>query len=335
MDSYSPLTLFMFQSVVAALMFIVVNWLGKHSAMLGYESVTMFTESEASGAFNFLFRVVTPVVMLLVVAAACYSIGMGGLVKDLHFAVLLYLAFRVAFNYARGRAVLLPWARLIIQWICTIALTFVAYEQLMSKPENLLPDPATIANEIWLGIAAYLYILSGQVFSGDAAQAARGARYVQRRKEALESTFATELSSLGSARWRMLVLAVMIVEDFNRPAIARVLERLLFRLGFAKTLGIMQVATSTVISDAESVRVGTQLLQRAFLDAMATDDWRLPNGHWSGTQRQDLEESNLVHATLVRYNPSGDYARDVAAVYEQLVAAEPNAVGGSLHPDRR
>jgi hypothetical protein len=335
MDTLSPLALFAFQALVAAAMFFSINWLGKHSPMFGYESVTMFTEREDAVAFNFLFRVITPVVMLLVVAVVCHVTNLSGLTTNLHFALLWYLAFRVAFNLARGRAALLPWKRLILQWVFTIALAFVAYEQLISKPQNLLPDPATIANEVWLAIAGYLYVLAGHMFSGDTGQEARGARYVKTRRAKLEERFRKELSELAHPRMRLLCLAVMIVEDFNRPAMMRAVERGLFRVGRARTLGIMQVASDSLISDADSVRAGSKILERAYSEAVAQDDWRLPDNNWAGPMRQIREESQLVHATLVRYNPSGDYAREVEAVYDQLVAAEPSAADASLHPDRR
>jgi hypothetical protein len=331
LDSVTTGQLIAFQVAIALTIFLGLNWLGRHSPMFGYETLTMFSEREDAVAFNFLFRVVTPVVIILVVAAFCYASNLGGLTKNLHYSVLYYLAIRVFFNVARGRAGLLPWRRLLLQWMATVALSFIAYEHLISKPEYLLPDVATISNEIWLAVAAYLYVLAGNVFSGDTGQEARGDRYIQRRLADFQGRFGHILQRLPSERWRLLVLAVLIVEDFNRPAVARFAERMLFRIGAAKTLGIMQVTTPTLIDDDESIQIGIQRLERAYQQALESTEWRTPGNGFTVDSRA-YEESCLVHSILVRYNPSGDYARDVESVFEKLLVGCPRAAADSFVP---
>ena len=213
-----------------------------------------------------------------------------------------------------------------------MALSFIAYEHLISKPEYLLPDVASISNEVWLAVAAYLYVLAGNVFSGDTGQEARGDRYIRRRLASFKGKFCHILERLPNERWRLMVLAVLIVEDFNRPAVARCAERMLFRIGAAKTLGIMQVTTPTLIDDDASIDIGIQRLQRAYRDALESNEWRIP-GNSFPIDTRSYEESRLVHSILVRYNPSGDYARDVESVFEKLLSGSPSAAAESFVPD--
>ncbi len=138
------LQLVAFQLAVSLSIFVGLNWLGRQSDMFGYETLTLFTEREDAVAFNFLFRAITPVVLLILVAASCYALGLDAFTKDLHHAVAYYIAFRVGLNGLRGRWLLLPWRRLLFQWVVTLFLAHLAYSHLIVRKEYLLPDLKTV-----------------------------------------------------------------------------------------------------------------------------------------------------------------------------------------------
>lgn len=331
----SDLQLFGFQLAVALGIFLGLNVLGRKAEVFGYETLSIFTEREEAVAFNFLFRAATPVVLLIIVAAVCHTVGLGGYTTNLHYAIGYYVLVRITFNVARGRTLLLPWGRLVFQWLVTAVLAVLAYDNLITKRDYLLPDLETVGNEVWLAIAAYLYVLADRVFSGDTSADKRGLRYLKSRRAIMVRNFGQKLEEkLPTARWRSLVVAVLVVEDFNRPRLARAVERLAFRFGKARTLGIMQVATDRAISDDESVALGIDQLMGCFSAALRDSGWRCDL--WPGSdalQRHRHEEARLIHETLVRFNPSGDYARDVRATFERLVADDPAAARQSLHPE--
>jgi hypothetical protein len=325
----------LFHCAVAVAIFFGLNWLGRKSDMFGYETLTMFTEREDAVAFNFLFRAVTPVVILVLVAASCYALGLDRFTANLHYALVYYIVIRVLFNIARGRALLLPWRRLVFQWATTMGLATLAYNHLLTKKEYLFPDIKTVGNEVWLAIGGYMYVLANKVFADDVGASRRGARYVKGRCRLFERRFGHILDAeLPSIRWRALVLAVLIVEDFNRPKPVRVFERLLFPLGAASTLGIMQVKAERNISDVESVQLGVRRLLSCYREAVSARNWRNDKArmHWGAMAAYEHEEGQIVHHTLVRYNPSGDYARDVAAIFEKVLEMM-SVVGDWLHPD--
>ncbi len=319
----SPLELFAFHLAIAMSLFLIVNVLGRNSPMFGYESLTMFQDSDDSAHFNFMFRVVTPVVLLIMVAALCYYIGADLFTVNIHRSIWYYISFRLIFNVARGRALLLPWKRLILQWAVTLLLAWLAYKHLITKREYLFPDLNTVGNEVWLAIAAYLYVLSNSAFRGDSNQLKRSERYTRNRFRLIDRKFGSVVKEVaGSPSWEALIFAVLIVEDFNRPFIFREVERLAFRLRLARTLGIMQVEATAVISDAESIRLGSSRLKTLYAEEKIKDHWRVQaeDRHYWGSDESvaKQEETSLLHAVLVRYNPSGDYAREIEAVYENL-----------------
>lgn len=62
-----------------------------------------------------------------------------------------------------------------------------------------------------------------------------------------------------------IVYAIIIYEDFNRPKIARQVENLKFKLTKKPhTLGVMQVRSDKLISDLESVKLGTEKIVNAY-----------------------------------------------------------------------
>jgi hypothetical protein len=329
----SSLQLIGFHLAAGVGMFYFLNWLGSKTEIFGYETLDIFKEREESFAFNFVFRVVTPVVLIILIAAACYSLGFDALVVDIHHAVYFYIFWRAVWNLSHGRFWLLPWPRLISQWVATAVISALAYKHVILEKDYLFPDVKTIGNELWLAIIGYLYILADKVFSGDEAAVKRSGRYIKRRGEAIRTAFREVLEKrLPNPRWRALIVAVLIVEDFNRPSIKRLGERILFRFGRAKTLGIMQVRTKRLISDEESVVAGIEHLTQCYNEIIESNEWRSSYNFDIATRLYDEEES-IIHKTLTAYNPSGDYARDVQTVFTRVLSMFPGADRDSLHPE--
>ncbi len=50
--------------LLAALLFMIVNWIGRHSIASGYHQLTLFAKVDEAPAFNFVFRVLAPTVFL-------------------------------------------------------------------------------------------------------------------------------------------------------------------------------------------------------------------------------------------------------------------------------
>ena len=65
---------------------------------------------------------------------------------------------------------------------------------------------------------------------------------------------------------RALFYTVMLIEDSNRPAWFRSVERFLFRFGVAKSTGIMQVKSSIAFTDRESVVASLPLIEKIWDD---------------------------------------------------------------------
>lgn len=69
---------------------------------------------------------------------------------------------------------------------------------------------------------------------------------------------------------RCVFFSIMAIEDHNRPAGARLLERLAFPVGLSKTTGIMQQQSDAALSDEESVALASNYVSEMWNKYLVT-----------------------------------------------------------------
>ena len=67
-----PIIIFITHLGLAVALFYLINWVGKHSYSIGYVEISLFIKDEDSPAVNFLIRVLSPIVYLIIVASIFY-----------------------------------------------------------------------------------------------------------------------------------------------------------------------------------------------------------------------------------------------------------------------
>lgn len=142
---------------LAILLFFLINWIGKRLKSSGYKSLSVFVERDEAPAFNFLFRVLGPIVFIVLLSAMFYSFDWDNFVNGIWRVVIYHLAFRLTFNIARGRALLLNWMQEVFIWVSSIGGAWLLYDNVIKVREYLLPDPQAITNELWLIVALFIY----------------------------------------------------------------------------------------------------------------------------------------------------------------------------------
>lgn len=243
-------------------LFFITNWIGRHSYSIGYMQISIFVKSETAPAFNFLFRVLSPVVYIIIVSAVLYKIGLDGLVTNIYLVTIYYIGFRILFNVLTNRAKLLNWSRQFIHAISMSIISWLVYDSIIKDKKNILPDFSTISNELWIIILLFVFqVLNNLTFStGDTEK--RKENYLMSRYSKFKNKYGSLINDLTkNKRLEALAYAIMIYEDFNRPNAARLIENLKFRLTKkTMTLGVMQVKSSQIIDDFESVKKGMEKL---------------------------------------------------------------------------
>jgi len=70
------------------ILFFIVNFIGKYSKNFGYSEIKFDIHSNELVGFNFVLRILTPVVFTILVATILFYFRLDFLVKDLYLLVL-------------------------------------------------------------------------------------------------------------------------------------------------------------------------------------------------------------------------------------------------------
>lgn len=247
-------------------LFFLINWIGRHSYSIGYMEISIFVKTEEAPALNFLIRVLTPIVYIIIVSTSLYYFGLDKFVLNIYLVNIYYILFRLIFNLITNRGLLLNWYRQFLYWTAIIVISFFAYEKLIKVKANILPDFTTVANELWIIILIFIFQVANNLrFSQEATQK-RKENYLKSRYHYFKRFYGQLIKNLTNNEiLESIVYAIIIYEDFNRPKITRQVENLKFWLTKKPhTLGVMQVSSDKLISDLESVKFGTEKIVNAY-----------------------------------------------------------------------
>jgi hypothetical protein len=302
------LVTFLVHAMLSIGLFFITNWIGKHSYSIGYMQISIFVKSETAPAFNFLFRVLSPVVYIIIASAGFYKFGVDELVVNIYLVPVYYIVFRLIFNILTNRARLLNWRRQVIQAMTIVAISWLTYDSVIKNKRNILPDFSTISNELWIVILLFLFqVLNNLEFSNDGTEK-RKEGYLKSRYFQLKNRYGKIISE-GTLNLKLeaLVYAILIVEDFNRPRLARQVENIKFRLtGKPMTLGIMQVRATELIDDMESIRRGTAKLVNDLNEIVSKKEVK---------EEGEYRELTMLSKVVERFNGGKSYNHEVANLF--------------------
>lgn len=274
----------------------------------------MFVERDEAPAFNFLFRVLGPIVFIVLLSAMFYSLDWDNFVNGIWRVVIYHLAFRLTFNIARGRALLLNWMQEVFIWGSSIGGAWLLYDNVIKVREYLLPDPQAITNELWLIVALFIYAAFNNIEISSEGTEKRKKRYLRDRYSKFTDKYGDVVENIAPDRLaESIIYTIMVYEDFNRPPLARFVEYVVFPY-FSKTLGPMQVTTSDRIDERESVELGSKLIVEYYNQSMKDNE--------EGVSVDDMyfyDTWSVVREVAVNYNESDDYVSDIRELHKMVV----------------
>ncbi len=294
--------------LLAILLFFVVNWLGAHSSPMGYMQLSLGMQDDTSPAFNYLFKVLAPVVFVVLIAALFQLLDLQELNKNIFLIVVFYWIFRLLYVIIRGHGSLLDWKVQLFYWISSIGLAIWSYT-LIDRLDTILPSPQSLIEQLWLLIILFIYSIINKLEISRGATEKRKASYIDRQYKNLSSRFGEQVNSyLKKDFLRALTFSIMVYENYNRSSLIRHLERILFKRSKRKhTYGVMQVMSDYVLSDEESVELGMRKIR---------DDCRI---QFNKQKELSVTDYWLVYTVSQEYN-GGDvhYSSEVWDVYSYL-----------------
>ncbi|MEX2111194.1 MAG: hypothetical protein WD802_11350 [Gemmatimonadaceae bacterium] len=307
----------------AILLFFAVNWLGGHAISAGYLQLSLFARADEAPAFNIVFRVLSPLVFLILVAVFWHAIGLSELVKGIWLVAAYYVLFRWTFNIVVGRASLLNWPAQVVLAFAIVGAAFVLDAKVLQVRGNILPDPSTLGNELWIVVLLFLYQIANATRLSSTGTERRKRRYIANAYRRYRQLFGDIIEKKApDIRTSVFIYAVLIYEAFNRPLVYRIIEQyLLYPLGVSKTTGIMQVRNATPLTDRESVARGADLLIAAYNEGLsdAVKKWRiamiLPQA--GGIPPHVVFEA--MYRAAGTYNIRSDYTTEIMSLYQTIL----------------
>lgn len=270
--------------------------------------ISIFVKTEEAPALNFLIRVLTPIVYIIVASTTLYYFHFDKYVWNIYLVNIYYIIFRLLFNLLTNRGLLLNWYRQFLYWAAIIVISYFTYEKLIKVKANILPDFSTVANELWIIILVFIFQISNNLrFSQDATQK-RKDNYMKSRYNHFKKLYGPIIKNLTQNEiLESIAYAILIYEDFNRPKIARYMEEIKFRLtNKPHTLGVMQVRTTKIITDTESVKQGTQKIVDAYNKYLETTTEQ-------GGEYFDWYATNYI---IQDYNKGTSYGSEVNELHD-------------------
>ena len=284
---------------LAIILFISVNWIGKHAIDFGYASTTLFDEPNESIALNFFIRALAPAIFIIMLSAVAVSTGYPALRFEIYWVAIFYYVLRAGIIFAFNRHRLVSWIRFFVYAAAGLAAAILSYHNLIIPNRSLLPDLEAAGNELWLVILAFLYAVANNIQLFGEASARKRNQFVRSHFEnAVEKFGSIMTEKIQDELLQLVAYSVLVFEDYARPPAIRTLERLMIWKS-VRTTGIMQVASEKSLTDSESVSMGTEILIAA----------------WAKYDSEEYPYSRVWN-TLCDYNADEDYARNVMEIME-------------------
>ena len=291
--------------ILSFILFLIVNWIGKHSISVGYMQLSMFLRNDEAPAFNLLFRVLTPIIFILIISYIFYSLELDYLVISIYNVIIYYFVIRFIVNILFGRSKLVNWPRQIIMASISVISGYFIYQSIIITKSNLMPDFSTISNELWLIVIIFVYQLFNKISVPNEATKKRKNSYLISRYNLYSSKYDSIIKSkVVDKKIEALIYSILLYEAFNRPKVVRLIENIVFRFKKSGTLGIMQVTSSKMIGDKKSVELG--------IEKILNDYKRIK----LRIEEEEFSEEYLFRHTISQYNSGSEYLDEICELFD-------------------
>jgi hypothetical protein len=310
------------EMIIAVIWFLLANFIGSHASNRGYMPMTVAPVIDENPFFNFLYKISTPVIFMVLTMVISEKAGIGHMLPKPWVIVILYFCIRYLFIvFVQGRIKLANWIENFIVAAVSAALAWFVYETIIIEKDYLFPTRRDLSNAIWLGVIAFIYKTFNTIRLPHNGTEKRKNRYIGEMYRKIKIQYGSIVDrETQDERIKRVIYAIAVIENFNRPLFYRMIERLLFRFGKAHTLGIMQVNTEKTITDSESMTEGSKKIIRDFSKAMESED----NKERLEKYGEESYMAQVIWDSIYKYNRSYRYTDEVIYVYEYIRKLDRN-----------
>lgn len=282
-----------------------------------YGKFSFESVQEESFAGNFFLKAINPAIYLSIVAAVMQGRLPDHYIEALWMLVPAFWALRFLYMVGKNRIIFLntkyELSACLVSLLLGEGVFWLIIRPLLAEGERIWIPTTGIRDATWFGIIAYLAktvwdILKRNFQGANLYPSEKRTAIINKRYEQFSLKYGPLIRSEikrkdiisreRKGRLICVVYAIMIYEDYNRPALIRLFEYAakLIQPRRTMTLGIMQVASSKLLSDKKSIKMTIEKIARPF------------------TQ----EEEDPVYTAISGYNGGEDYYPEVRAIYDEL-----------------
>jgi hypothetical protein len=296
---------------LAILLFFIVNWIGEKTISVGYVTLGLEVKKDETPAFNFLFRVLSPVVYIILLGVLFQTFGYPQGLLHIYLITVYYWVIRLGYVLITNQIKLTNWVRQIFYWVVSIGLSFWV-SSIIDQVDQILPEPKILLDQFWILVLLFLYSVFNQINLSNEKSKKRKSSYVISRYGKLKQKYNEIITEyFHNNLYEAMTYSIMIYEDFNRPRVLRWMEYVSFFLTKKPhTLGIMQVTTDKYITDKESLSLAMHRIQEYTKQLLNSEssDFYFKNA------------SFLMSEVASKYN-GGSYKHEVALIFENLMSS--------------
>lgn len=268
--------------LLAIILFFLQNWVGSRAYSKGYIRFSLLDDKDEALSLNYVIKVFGPIVYLILTVALFQYFKIDCFKGEIINVIYYYLGIRLMVIFIFERVKIVNWIRIFFYYLTIIVVSKIIYNNFIDTVESLLPDFTQIKNEIWLLIIIFIYKLgngfeertpSNELFETTKAYLPeiknRKRRYILDKYRQLNNEYGKTISKLSNSdnSFKLVIISILIFENFNRPRIIRFFERIWVKTFKNKTTqGIMQISSDKPLSDLKSIEIGTKYLFSKYSD---------------------------------------------------------------------
>lgn len=299
---------------LAIFIFFAINAIGGITLKFGYTEIHYRYKREENFGFDFVFKVITPILIAVVFALLVHILGFHSLYQHIWAAVAGSWLIRILYILAWNRHPLMNWRIFLLQASISSLLSYWLYHKLITQPALLFPSRDNMVSEIWLIVILFLYKTMADINPRDNGSQSRKNQYLETTFNHFRSRYGKLISEkVQCVEVEILTYSIIIHENYNRPKVARIFENFASQFKRYGTYGIMQVKSDKKLSDTESIVLGLKILNKLFTKVKAATEEKNPDYRYP----QYLMDC-IVKRTAWHYNNSDDYSEEIALTYRLL-----------------
>lgn len=274
------------------------------SALVLFFILNYFDKAEKE---NNVIHVVIPVIYEVLLAGFFTSIGLNRLNDNLFMVVIIELLIRLCYvkNILR-REDLLNTTYYVQIYGISIFFCYLVNSNFISEVNSVFPSAEEMRVGVWLLIILFIYFVLKkhvhfQYKEQQSTFASRKQEYILVQYTRFKNQYQKSIK-LKEKELFPLVYAMMIYENYRRPAFFRKIDLILYRFtGSEKKLGIMQISTRSEINDLDSIKMSVKRIEKIV------------------EKIGKKSKKNIISNILEEYYSHENYIKNIQDIYEKII----------------